>query len=492
MKKLICILIISIFAITLFADWSIEQKVFAEDGSGTDYFGQSVSISGEYAVVGSPFNNYPLGAAYLYKKINNQWFELEKIQGSDSTNVENFGSAVFINGDYMIISANQDCINSSGNAYIYYKNGENWIEVDTIAALGSPICDQYGRSVGISENGEYAIVGASSDDENGESSGAVYVYQQVNSNWNLQTKIMAFDGEINDSFGYSTFITNNYLFVGATNDCDNGEDSGSVYIYENNGTTWEYHSKIIASHDTSNDRFGYSISVSDDLLIVGTYCYDQGEAFIFKNENSIWIEESILTASDGFYSDRFGCSVSISDNIIVVGACDRPDVGISASAYFFEREGMDWNEFNKFTIDNWGAFGYSASISDGNAIVGAILDWGVSNATGAAYFISNNETLIEDEIIPNKMELSNYPNPFNPTTTIEFSIQNDSKIELSVYNIKGQKVKTLINNHLEKGNHSIIWSGNDESGRSMSSGIYNYKLIVKGKTEAVKKCLLLK
>lgn len=86
----------------------------------------------------------------------------------------------------------------------------------------------------------------------------------------------------------------------------------------------------------------------------------------------------------------------------------------------------------------------------------------------------------------------NFPNPFNPSTTIEFSIQIDSQIELSIYNIKGQKIKTLTRNEFEKGSHSIIWNGVDEFGKQVSSGVYYYKLNVNGKTEAVKKCLLLK
>ncbi|MEA2104038.1 MAG: T9SS type A sorting domain-containing protein [Candidatus Cloacimonadota bacterium] len=87
---------------------------------------------------------------------------------------------------------------------------------------------------------------------------------------------------------------------------------------------------------------------------------------------------------------------------------------------------------------------------------------------------------------------SNYPNPFNPETTIVFSIQNDSKVELAIYNIKGQKINTLINSEFTTGFHSIIWNGDDNLGKPVSSGIYYYKLNVNGKTEAVKKCLFLK
>ena len=88
--------------------------------------------------------------------------------------------------------------------------------------------------------------------------------------------------------------------------------------------------------------------------------------------------------------------------------------------------------------------------------------------------------------------LYNYPNPFNPTTTIDFSIPNDSEINLSIYNLKGQIVKTLANEQLERGNHSVVWHGIDKYGKAVSSGVYFYKLKVNGKNEAAKKCLLLK
>ena len=105
------------------------------------------------------------------------------------------------------------------------------------------------------------------------------------------------------------------------------------------------------------------------------------------------------------------------------------------------------------------------------------------------------------EVIVNSEELTvpmiytlcqNYPNPFNPTTTISFSIPKESTVELYIYNIKGQKIKTLVSDQFTVGQHSIIWNGDDDFGNSISSGVYLYKLNVNGKTELVRKCLLLK
>jgi hypothetical protein len=94
--------------------------------------------------------------------------------------------------------------------------------------------------------------------------------------------------------------------------------------------------------------------------------------------------------------------------------------------------------------------------------------------------------------INNATNVSNFPNPFNPTTAINFSIQNNSQVELSIFNVKGQKVKILANNEFTKGSHSFNWNGVDELNNPVSSGVYLYKLNVDGKTEVMKKCLLLK
>lgn len=113
------------------------------------------------------------------------------------------------------------------------------------------------------------------------------------------------------------------------------------------------------------------------------------------------------------------------------------------------------------------------------------------NLLGNLFGVSGEE--LTNETLPAYATLNgNYPNPFNPTTSISFSIPNESKVSLDVYNIKGQKVKTLVNNDLGIGNHSIVWNGVDESGKSVSSGVYFYKLSVNGKSKAVKKCLMLK
>jgi hypothetical protein len=103
-------------------------------------------------------------------------------------------------------------------------------------------------------------------------------------------------------------------------------------------------------------------------------------------------------------------------------------------------------------------------------------------------------TNIEDneEIPENKIQVSNYPNPFNPTTTICYSLQDPGKVELCVFNSKGQKIRTLVNENISKGDHQIVWDGKDKSGNSVGSGIYFYKIKTGNEQIKTNKCLLLK
>jgi len=144
-------------------------------------------------------------------------------------NTLGFGSSVYINGNYLIISANHGYNNSSGSAYIFYNDDDNWNEVAILTASGTPICDEYGCSVGITVDGDYAIVGAWNDDENGESAGAAYLYKCEDTQWTQQIKLMASDGNSLGWFGNSVFINDDYSYISS-----NGIDgSGSIYIYQN-------------------------------------------------------------------------------------------------------------------------------------------------------------------------------------------------------------------------------------------------------------------
>jgi len=110
------------------------------------------------------------------------------------------------------------------------------------------------------------------------------------------------------------------------------------------------------------------------------------------------------------------------------------------------------------------------------------------------FYVECSEISAGNQLTKIIVELNNYPNPFNPTTTISFSLTTEvtENTELVIYNLKGQKVKQLISDQLSEGKHSVAWNGTDENNKPVASGIYFYKLKISSKTEAIKKCLLLK
>ena len=115
------------------------------------------------------------------------------------------------------------------------------------------------------------------------------------------------------------------------------------------------------------------------------------------------------------------------------------------------------------------------------------------------YYVSCDE----NNIIPENYFLKNYPNPFNPSTTISFeltteltSLRNASawqaeNTEIIIFNLKGQKVRTLVNEKLDAGTHQVVWNGNDNEGKSVSSGVYLYKMNA-GRYTSTKKMILMK
>ncbi|MBL7148511.1 MAG: T9SS type A sorting domain-containing protein [Candidatus Cloacimonetes bacterium] len=139
-------------------------------------------------------------------------------------------------------------------------------------------------------------------------------------------------------------------------------------------------------------------------------------------------------------------------------------------------------------LPSWDIIG-NLRIWDGDGNGSAIIDMGAYEY-GAPPYVD-----VDDNIIVQTPEVflhQNYPNPFNPSTTIYYNIIEAGNVSIEVFNIKGQKVKTLVNEKLPAGEHSTIWNGRDSNNKRVGSGVYFYKLNVNGKTEAVKKCLLLK
>jgi len=304
---------------------------------------------------------------------------------------------------------------------------------------------------------------------------------------------------------------------------------GGIYIYD--GSSPYISRNVIIDNGQVNSHIRQKHDIlkklhdnSEQVIIEGKVCYSQridytrlvsGGGILITNYEGLPTSPIIVNNTiDGNIASDFGggifcnnASPDIRNNIIT----SNIDYGVYVQGDSLEISYNDvWNnmfEYGGLVIEGMGNI-HDAPLFVDPSMNNFHLQWdspcidagdpaspldpdGTISDIGALYYDQLN-SINDNEIQFVEYHLSNFPNPFNPLTTIDFSIQNDSKVELTIYNIKGQKIKTLTNNHYKKGNHSIIWNSDDESGRSISSGIYLYKLNVNNKTEMMRKCLLLK
>lgn len=336
--------------------WSQQAKLTALDGAADDYFGISVAISGDYAIVGANQDDddgYSSGSAYIFKRDpgTGTWSQQAKLTAADGVEFYQFGITVSISGECAIVGSHGHDGSSwdEGAAYIFEPNDfdpNNWQQQAMLTAA-HPVSGGYlGRSVSIS--GNYAIAGAPGQGYNGDSPGSAYIFEMPLSGWtdaNETAKLTASDGDVADNFGISVSISDNRAIVGAYLDDDKVTDSGSAYIFEMPPTGWadtNETAKLIASDGATGDGVGYAVSISTDYAIVGSYGGDgnepnSGAAYIFAPNDidpNNWDQQAKLAASDGVDDDRFGLAVSISAAYAVAGVPWDDDGGDSSGSAF--------------------------------------------------------------------------------------------------------------------------------------------------------------
>ncbi len=154
---------------------------------------------------------------------------------------------------------------------------------------------------------------------------------------NEDYKLLASDGASDDQFGWSVAVDGDTVVVGAYRDDDNGNASGSAYVYRFDGTDW-IETKLLASDGAGNDNFGSGVAVDGDTVVVGSPGDDDysGSAYVYRFDGTDWIETKLI-ASDWANSDRFGISVAVDGDTVVVGAYGDDDNGsYSGSAYVYD------------------------------------------------------------------------------------------------------------------------------------------------------------
>lgn len=261
-----------------------------------------------------------------------------------------------------------------------------------VPADGTP-GDAFGSRVSLS--GDRALIGASCDNDNGDNSGAAYIFVFDGSTWREEAKLKPSDGGEQDSFGFSVSLSGDRALIGADNDQNNGAAGGSAYVFTFDGTTWTQQVKLTPSDLRSAGFFGFSVSLSGDRALIGSTGANasKGAAYVFAFDGATWSQEAKLTAADGETFDRLGESVSLSGNRALVGA------GQGHAAYVFVSDGTMWSQEAKLTGDEVGLdfFGAAVSLSGSRALIGASGDGEKGLQSGAAYIFDFDGTTWNQE-----------------------------------------------------------------------------------------------
>lgn len=348
----------------------------AENGQ----FGYSLAVWGDTIVVGAhrqEAQHAGGGGVYIYQKASSGlWTTKQVLSADDGHAYHYFGYSTAIYDDTIILGAAGDEHGgvSSGSAYVYEYDGEYdaWFQVAKLTTSSAQAFDNFGAAVDVYK--KYAVIGATGDTTLGTDAGAAFVYVRFGT-WVQEYKLVASDGDQKHYFGCSVSVYEDTVAVGAYQGHGHWDYAGAVYIYTVNADgIWTLQSKVVAHDGMSEDKFGWSLSLYKDTVVVGAYgemgkevdepkhrgrklqggaggggnhngdehgencgpnsppdCekYEgeysyrgasTGSVYVFARSGSTWLQEFKLIADGSASYDSFGKSVAMHENVVFVGA----------------------------------------------------------------------------------------------------------------------------------------------------------------------------
>ncbi len=381
--------------------------------------GWSVAIASDNSVASgamtaSPNNILKQGMAYVF--IENTSTEAAKLTVRQDLSDDQLGSAVAVSGDTVVVGAPGHNTKGSpyqGAAYVFSKQSKQWTDMTPAAILYARdgiVGDGFGKSLDISN--DTVVVGAPNHDFGGDllrNQGAAYIFSKPIEGWSGMlphtAKLSSLTGAAGETFGFSVAIDGQTVIVGAPSE----GDRGAVHLFDNpTGQPWsdktKASAKLVASDIATDDRFGQSISISNDTVVVGAPGHDsggntaKGAAYVFVEPSngwdSIWSdlpETARLSVSEGGSYYDLGISVGISDDTIVTGARTS---GSFSAAFVFQKPGTVWSNTTIPTAkltpsdsDTQPGFSGAVSISSDIIVCGALRN---NSEQGAAYLFKKH------------------------------------------------------------------------------------------------------
>lgn len=366
-----------------------EQKVTANDGVGGDFFGYTVAMSGNVALVGSPFAASSAGAVYVFMESGGTWTQTQKLTPSNGAQDGYFGRSLAIDGTTALIGAPAAGLGGAqGAVYVFSESNDTWSQTQELQAIDGVAGDSFGSAVAM--HGSTAMVSAPRATVNGNyAQGAVYVFTDSNGSWIQAQKLISNDGAEDDFFGRSLALLADTAVVGE--DYYN-LDQGTAYVFTKSAGSWSQTQQLFASDGVPNDHFGEAVALYGTTVLVSSPQatvnghYAHGAVYVYTDSGGTWDQTQKLTPNDdsrGF----FGLSIATGDAEAFIGAPYAAPYGNTNEGVvyrFSEYRGV-WSQRSVFASSDPGPyqeFGYSIAFNGTVALIGAVYD---NYGVGAAY-----------------------------------------------------------------------------------------------------------
>lgn len=354
--------------------WSQQAYLKASNAEAGDEFGYSVSISGDTLVVGAHHEDGSAndgeannsaensGAAYVFTRSDGLWSQQAYLKASNAEANDYFGHSVSISGETLVVGAYGEESSASGGeadnsasgagaAYVFTHSGGAWSQQAYLKASNAEVNDLFGYSVSISS--DTLVVGAHYEDSSAdggeannsaENSGAAYVFTRSDGVWSQQAYLKSSNAEEKDQFGFSVSISGDTLVIGAYGEdssSNGGEvdnsaaNAGAAYVFTRSDGAWNQQTYLKTSNTEDYIHFGRSVAISGDTLAIGSQGIPTTEGFlvrqigatyVFTRSGGVWglqtslIPRNLIWGNDLVVSDYIGGSVAISGDNLVVGS----------------------------------------------------------------------------------------------------------------------------------------------------------------------------
>ena len=338
-------------------NWSEVASLQPSDGITGARFAWAVAIDGDVAMVGAYRDGSTVffgGSVYVYERQGDgTWIEIQKLAPSDVASGYEFGHSISIDGDYAVIGTPGAFFefDRPGAGYVFERQSDGtWLEVAKCTLDDNLDGDELGFDASIS--GTRVVLGAHLYDENGNSSGAAYVFErQGDGSWPNTGKLLASDGALSDRFGYSVAVSGDTIVSGAWLDDDYGSGTGSAYVYElQPDGSWLEAAKLLPGIEQSNGHFGQSVAIDGDFALIGaihqivTFQLDAGAAYGFHRQaDGTWPLVQSYFYEDVDDDQNFGHCVAVDDGLVAIGSSDNDEFAGNAGLVevFFTYDASD-------------------------------------------------------------------------------------------------------------------------------------------------------